>query len=143
MNKQTRKNVGPIKAAAHSLVAYGIHEVSAKEMLDFLRSLHLIDHNNARAIGDVMGNHVGGLALKSRKKGGVVVYDLTQLVVTKPIGQENQREAMVLTIAEVSYKSVLKAELDNADPEIRARVMLVAENVVDALVASKLIALPT
>jgi len=45
----------------------------------------------------------------------------------------SNREKAVLIVAETAYSLVLKAVLDYADPEIKARVMLVAEGVIDAL----------
>lgn len=43
------------------------------------------------------------------------------------------REKAVLIIAETGYKVMANAELDNADPEIKARVMHASEQVVDEL----------
>ena len=53
---------------------------------------------------------------------------------------KTERQQVVLVIAETAYKLTLKAELNDADPEIRARVMMTSEGVVDALTEQGLLA---
>jgi hypothetical protein len=78
-NNGPRANAQAIEAAMPEFRANGFKEVSARVMTEYLFKAGLIDHENPRAIGDALGQHKGGLGLRSRKHGGVKVYLLPEV----------------------------------------------------------------
>ncbi len=72
------------RAALHPYIK-GVFEVAklnnvywlrAKEVAERLNTLGIIDHQNAKALGDTLGNHVDGMKLKSKRIGGHVHYSM-------------------------------------------------------------------